>query len=396
MGSKPLKSISLIASAAIVVAMAVSQAPAATQCPASMTCVPIQSGQGILQALNSTAGTGKWTELTPGTYATHEVDFPAHARLFCDTGVKITDVPGYTKNEDVFYLGNSDIIISGTCDISMPNIFPAAKANTDFSYVGNCIDIRGGVDSITLNPGMNLHECAQDGVYIREATNVLVDGITATDPGRNSMSITGQINGVIIRNNTLGSARNLTNAQIADGIDVEGNTPADYITDLTITNNNLSNNQERGLFISLWFLHTSAGTVNPPVTMTVTNNIANNNDKQGYNWSDGESGPVPHTISCSGNMANGSLIQPIPGCNATAPGTPPPPPPPPPTTPCDVNGSGAVNVTDVQICVNQSLGISPCGSGDINQDQHCDVSDVQRVVNASLGGQCVTGITSAH
>jgi hypothetical protein len=360
----------------LLASLAIVQSPARAACPASITCVPISPGQSIAAALASTAGTGKWTELTSGTYATHEVDFPAHARLFCDQGANVTDVPGYTLGEQLFSLNNSDIVISGNCNLSMPNIFPAARADKSFDHVENCVDIRGGVSDITLNPGLTISQCGQDGVYIREATNVLVDGITATNPVRNAMSITGKVNGITVQNSTLGGARNLANAQIADGIDVEGNTPADYVTNVTIANNNLSNNQERGLFISLWFLHVGGSVVSPPVTMNVVNNHADNNDKEGYNWSDGENGAVPHTISCGGNLDNGSLVQPIPGCNSGS--TPPPPPPPPPT--------GCTNLTFVSGSVSPTT-VAPNGAYTLS----CNYGTTgSRNIDVSAGsGSCV-------
>lgn len=58
---------------------------------------------------------------------------------------------------------------------------------------------------------------------------------------------------------------------------------------------------------------------------------------------------------------------------------------------CDVNTDGAVNVVDVQLTINQVLGIIPCTTADLQHNGQCNVIDVQRVVNAALGGQCVTG-----
>src|SRR5439155_22884101 len=55
---------------------------------------------------------------------------------------------------------------------------------------------------------------------------------------------------------------------------------------------------------------------------------------------------------------------------------------------CDVNKDNVTNVTDVQLTVNQVLGIIAC-TADINKDGRCDVVDVQRVTNAALGGVCV-------
>ena len=61
-----------------------------------------------------------------------------------------------------------------------------------------------------------------------------------------------------------------------------------------------------------------------------------------------------------------------------------------PSPACDLNGDGSTNVSDVQLCVNQAIGVQSCTSGDINKDGNCNVIDVQRDVNAALGGNCVT------
>ena len=56
---------------------------------------------------------------------------------------------------------------------------------------------------------------------------------------------------------------------------------------------------------------------------------------------------------------------------------------------CDVNQDGSTNVVDVQLEINQALGVASCKS-DFNKDGRCNVTDVQRVVNAVLGGACVS------
>jgi hypothetical protein len=57
---------------------------------------------------------------------------------------------------------------------------------------------------------------------------------------------------------------------------------------------------------------------------------------------------------------------------------------------CDVNNDSTTNVSDVQLCANQAIGMATCSAGDINKDGACNVVDVQRVVNGALGGPCVT------
>jgi len=64
---------------------------------------------------------------------------------------------------------------------------------------------------------------------------------------------------------------------------------------------------------------------------------------------------------------------------------------PPTSNPCDLNADGAVNSLDVQIAINQALGMAACGNAALQQAGQCNVVDVQRVINASLGGACRTG-----
>jgi len=64
-----------------------------------------------------------------------------------------------------------------------------------------------------------------------------------------------------------------------------------------------------------------------------------------------------------------------------------------PQSACDLNLDGSVNVVDVQLGVNMSLGLAPC-TANINGAGVCNVVTVQRVINAGLGGTCQTD--SAH
>jgi hypothetical protein len=55
---------------------------------------------------------------------------------------------------------------------------------------------------------------------------------------------------------------------------------------------------------------------------------------------------------------------------------------------CDLNGDSTVNVADVQLSVNMTLGLVPC-TADIAGLGVCNVVTVQRVVNTVLGGTCM-------
>jgi hypothetical protein len=55
--------------------------------------------------------------------------------------------------------------------------------------------------------------------------------------------------------------------------------------------------------------------------------------------------------------------------------------------PCDINGDGVVNVADVQLEINEVLGLIPA-LNDIGGFGSVNVTDVQIVINASLGLGC--------
>jgi hypothetical protein len=67
------------------------------------------------------------------------------------------------------------------------------------------------------------------------------------------------------------------------------------------------------------------------------------------------------------------------------------PPPPPTRSACDLNGDGIVNFTDVQLAINQALGVTACTNGSLQSSGQCNVVSVQRVINASAsGGVCIS------
>jgi hypothetical protein len=61
---------------------------------------------------------------------------------------------------------------------------------------------------------------------------------------------------------------------------------------------------------------------------------------------------------------------------------------------CDLNSDGIVNVTDVQLAINMSIGVTPC-TANVYGANVCNIVVVQRVINAALGGSCRTGTTTS-
>ncbi len=54
---------------------------------------------------------------------------------------------------------------------------------------------------------------------------------------------------------------------------------------------------------------------------------------------------------------------------------------------CDINSDGTANVSDVQLIINEALGVIPAVH-DLNHDGSVNVSEVQKVINAALGLGC--------
>jgi hypothetical protein len=58
------------------------------------------------------------------------------------------------------------------------------------------------------------------------------------------------------------------------------------------------------------------------------------------------------------------------------------------TATCDLNHDSSTNISDVQLMVNQALGLVSC-TNDLNRDALCNIVDVQRVISSALGNPCL-------
>jgi hypothetical protein len=62
---------------------------------------------------------------------------------------------------------------------------------------------------------------------------------------------------------------------------------------------------------------------------------------------------------------------------------------------CDLNKDNVVNVVDVQLAVNMSLGLTPCTANVVGLGI-CTTDVVNRVTTAALGGTCATIVPPPH
>ena len=103
----------------------------------------------------------------------------------------------------------------------------------------------------------------------------------------------------------------------------------------------------------------SGGSSYPPITVTV--NVSSTAPAQATNQVQVSGGGAP-------NATAGDLT-------SIAPFT------------CDLNADGAVNVSDVQLIINEALGVT-LAVHDLNHDGVVNVANVQKVINAALGLGC--------
>jgi len=68
--------------------------------------------------------------------------------------------------------------------------------------------------------------------------------------------------------------------------------------------------------------------------------------------------------------------------------SPPTTPPPSGGSPCDLTGNGTIDVEDVQLAIDMTLGVAAC-TANVGEPGVCNVVVVQRVINAATGGSCL-------
>ena len=223
------------------------------------------------------------------------------ASLLLDSGLVLSDIPGYASGTWMLGIGDGVTISAAGALLQMPNSFAASAR--DGSQYRHAIVIEHSNVNIS---GLSVVSAGGDGWYIRAATNVMLDKISGSKCTRNGMSITGQVKTVFVTNSVFTDQQNRAEAGIADGIDFEGNGPADFYQDCHIINCDCSRNQERGLEISCYFLDKTT----PACDVEVRGCKADNCGVNGFQTHQaGKNGPVKITITQAGNTIGGQPAQ---------------------------------------------------------------------------------------
>jgi parallel beta helix pectate lyase-like protein len=272
------------------------------------TRIPFRaSGGDDTVAFQKALNAGKPLQLFAESYNLSPVSVPANADVLA-TGAIINDTDKYASGDCMlnFSAGSGAKWQGGT--LNMMHSFAASSQDHSQYRHGIRID---GADNISIL-AVAVIGTGGDGFYARKCTNVVFDGCSASKCFRNGMSLTGQMKGVWVKNCNFSNNRDYSQAQIADGLDIEPNNPADFVLDTHIINCVFDNNEEAGLKLSDYFLNDNqqGGVVQQPFTVEVSNCKGSNpGSKYGtYTITGGKDGPVPLALTGSGNLDNGAAV----------------------------------------------------------------------------------------
>jgi hypothetical protein len=217
----------------------------------------------VQAALNSTASAGKVLEMTVGTFRLNPISVPAGANLLIDPGVLLTDQSAYSTNAVMLNIVGSNVKITATGAFAqMPLCY--AQSKIDKSEYRHCVALQSGsiLSNVTI-VGLSVKSSGGDGLYIRSCANVTVSNFSSTSAIRNGISVTGEVNSLVMSN--------ITSVQNADGcLDFEPNTNTDYLQNIVL--NNLTTGGTNG---GLNFGFQNLDSTTPPVSIVVNGFVSN-------------------------------------------------------------------------------------------------------------------------
>ena len=130
----------------------------------------------LLTALNSTASSGQTLEIPAGNYNISPLTFPRNSNVFVDSGVTVSAIAGYATSAVMLNIDTGPVTITGAGSSVSVFQMPLALAasESDSSQFRHCLEIgQGGAASNVTISGIACNQSGGDGIYIRNATNVL-------------------------------------------------------------------------------------------------------------------------------------------------------------------------------------------------------------------------------
>ena len=240
----------------------------------------------VLQtALNSTAANGQVLEIPAGNYNINPLSFPNNANMFVDAGATVTANSGYADGVTMLNISSSNVTIAGAG--AAVSVFHMLKAEYTSGEQRHCMYIVNA-SNVTIS-GISCNDSGGDGLYLAGSTNVTVEDCVFNNNRRQGSSITGGVNHVhYLRDhftNTNGTAPQ-------SGLDIEPDAPGGFLLDVNIEDCYTDANAGDGLMISPWLLNSSS----QPVGVTVLRNHSTGNQRYGYFAYNNDPSNAPGTI----------------------------------------------------------------------------------------------------
>lgn len=240
-------------------------------------------------ALTSTAANGQTLEIPAGNYNINPISFPNNSNVFVDAGATVAANSGYSSSSVMLTIHASNVTLTGSGAAVSVFQMPLAQAasKSDGSQFRHCLDVETATN-VTIS-GISCNLSGGDGLYLRTSTNVTVTNCIFDHNFRQGSSITGQVNHI----NFVGDYfTNTSGTAPQSGIDIEPNSPGDYLLDVNITDCYTNGNAGDGIEFSLWLLNSSS----QPIGITVLRNHSTGNGRYGYFANNNDPTNAPGTI----------------------------------------------------------------------------------------------------
>jgi parallel beta-helix repeat protein len=240
----------------------------------------------VLQtALNYTAANGQILNIPAGSYNINPLSFPNNSNVFVDAGVTMTANPGYGANTTMLNISSSNVKITGAG--AAVSVFHMRKSEYTSGEQRHCMYIVNA-SNVTVS-GISCNDSGGDGLYLAGSTNVTVEDCIFNNNRRQGSSITGGVNHVFyLRDhftNTSGTAPQ-------SGLDIEPDAPGDFLLDVNIEDCYTDANAGDGVMVSTWLMDSSS----QPVGVTVLRNHSTGNQRYGYFANNNDPSNAPGAI----------------------------------------------------------------------------------------------------
>jgi hypothetical protein len=236
-------------------------------------------------AINYTASNNAALEIPAGSYNVSPLFLPNNSYLIVDANVTVTANSGFGSNDHLLNANAQNITIAGAGAVT--SVFHMRKAEYTSGEWRHCLDIENA-GNVTVS-GISCNDSGGDGAYVRASTNVTIEDSIFNNNRRQGSSITGQVNHIYYLRDQF---TNTNGTAPQSGIDIEPNSPGDFLLDINIDDCSTNSNTGDGLMFSTWLMDSTS----QPIGIQVLRHHSTGNHRYGYFANNGDPSNAPGTI----------------------------------------------------------------------------------------------------